>query len=136
MDCLFCDIASKKIPALIVYEDDNSIGFLDISPRAPGHTVVIPKSHVETILDLDDGRITEFFGAVRNVTEVLKKALNPEGFTIGINHGKPAGQAIDHIHAHIIPRWRNDGGNSIHSVVSNPPEESLESIQKKILKTN
>jgi histidine triad (HIT) family protein len=136
MDCLFCDIASKKIPTLIVYEDDNSIGFLDIGPRAPGHTIIIPKSHAETILDLNDSRIAELFSAVRNMTGILKKTLDPEGFTIGINHGKPAGQAIDHVHVHIIPRWRNDGGNSIHAVVSNPPKESLESIQKKILKAN
>lgn len=135
-DCLFCKIASKEIPSAVVYEDENTLGFLDINPRSPGHTVIIPKAHAVTILELDDERIRVLFGAVRNMTEKLKKALDPEGFTIGINHGKPAGQAIDHVHVHIIPRWRDDGGGSIHSVVSNPPKETLESIKERILKAD
>ncbi|MBI2591597.1 MAG: HIT family protein, partial [Candidatus Brennerbacteria bacterium] len=59
--------------------------------------------------------------------------LKPDGFTIGINHGEASGQAVDHLHIHIIPRWKNDGGGSIHGVVNNPPKESLEEIKKKIL---
>lgn len=136
MDCLFCNIAARKIPAQIVYEDENTIGFLDINPRAPGHTVLIPKFHVETILDLGTESVNSVFGAVKNMTAKLKKSLNPDGFTIGINHGKPAGQAIDHFHIHIMPRWRGDGGGSIHLVVANPPKEGLESIKEKILKAS
>jgi histidine triad (HIT) family protein len=131
MNCLFCDIASKKIPAHIVYEDEKIMGFLDIKPLAPGHTVIIPKTHAESILDLNDELITPVFGAVKKMTGTLKKVFGPEGFTIGINQGKTAG--VDHLHIHIIPRWENDGGGSIHTVVLNPPEESLESIKEKIL---
>jgi len=54
--------------------------------------------------------------------------LDPDGFTIGINHKEAAGQIINHLHIHIIPRWSNDGGGSIHSVVNNPPRENLEEI--------
>ena len=133
MDCLFCDIASKKIPAHIVYEDEETLGFLDIKPLAPGHTVIIPKTHAESILDLKDELINPVFGAVKKMTERLKKVLGPEGFTIGINQGKTAG--VDHLHVHIIPRWENDGGGSIHTVVLNPPKETLESIKEKILKS-
>lgn len=134
MDCLFCDIASKKIPAYIVYEDDETLGFLDIKPLAPGHTVIIPKTHAESISSLDDKLINPVFGAVKKMTVTLKKVFGPEGFTIGINQGKTAG--VDHLHVHIIPRWEDDGGGSIHSVVLNPPKESLESIRERILKAS
>ncbi len=134
MDCLFCDIASKKIPACVVHEDEKTLGFLDIKPLAPGHTVIIPKIHVESIMNLDDELMVPVFGAVKKMTGILKKVLGPEGFTIGINQGRTAG--VDHLHIHIIPRWQNDGGGSIHSVVNNPPKESLESIREKILKVS
>ncbi|TSA44145.1 HIT family protein [bacterium] len=134
MDCLFCNIALKKFPAQIVYEDESAVGFLDIGARAPGHTVIIPKVHAENILDLNAELAGPLFGAVKNMTARLKKSLNPDGFTIGINHGKTAGQVIDHLHIHIIPRWQNDGGNAIQSLVENPPKENLESIKEKILK--
>ena len=133
MDCLFCKIANKEIPALIVHEDGDTMGFLDINPLAPGHTVIIPKAHVEDISGMKDELAGPIFKAVKNMAMNLKKALAPEGFTIGINQGKTAG--IDHLHIHIIPRWDNDGGGSIHTVVKNPPKEKLESIREKILKT-
>jgi len=135
MDCLFCKIVQKRIPAYIIYEDENVIGFLDIYPLSPGHAVIIPKVHAESILDLDDKIIAPVFESVKKLTGVLDKALSPQGFTIGINHGKVSGQAVDHLHVHIIPRFSGDGGGSLHSVVSNPPKNSLEEIKEKILKT-
>ena len=131
-ECLFCKIAKKEIPSQDVYEDAETFAFLDIHPRAAGHVMVIPKEHAETILALDESTIKPLFAAVKKVTAALKRAFNPDGFTIGINHGAASGQAIDHIHVHIIPRWRNDGGGSLHSVVQNPPEESLDEIRDRI----
>lgn len=133
MSCLFCSIGKKEIAAEIIYEDDKTMAFLDILPRAPGHTMVIPKTHAENILELPEEEVAPVFGAVKKVTEMLEKSLRPDGFTIGINHGKVSGQAIDHLHIHIIPRWKNDGGTSIHSVVSNKPKESLAEIKVKII---
>ncbi|HDH31502.1 MAG TPA: HIT family protein, partial [Candidatus Wolfebacteria bacterium] len=72
------------------------------------------------------------FSAVKKITEILDKSLNPDGFTIGINHGRVSGQAVDHLHIHIIPRFKNDKGGSIHTIIHNPPKESLEEIKKKI----
>ena len=131
--CLFCQIAHKERAAHVIYEDEHVIGVLDVFPRTPGHVMIIPKVHAETILDLPEQEVAPVFMAVRKVTAILQKALQPDGFTIGINHGKVAGQAIDHLHIHIMPRWHNDGGGSLHSVVGNPPKESLEEIRKKIL---
>ena len=134
MDCLFCQIANKQRGAEIVYEDDRVVGVLDVFPRTPGHTMIIPKAHYETILDMPAEEVGPVFVAVKNMTAILQKALDPDGFTIGINHGKVAGQAIDHLHIHIMPRWHNDGGGSLHSVVGNPPKESLKDIKERIMR--
>ena len=131
-DCLFCTIVAKRIPAEIVYEKDAVLAFLDIHPRTPGHTVVVPKQHVKTLLDLDQAMVAPLFSAVQDITKRLSRALTPDGFTIGINHGKHAGQAIEHLHIHIMPRFTGDGGGSVHTVVDNPPEESIGEIAKKI----
>jgi histidine triad (HIT) family protein len=132
MDCLFCKIAKKEIPAEIVYENDKTLAILDINPHSPGHTMVLSKFHSLTILDLPEEEVGPLFSAVKKVTEMIQKALKPEGFTIGINHGKISGQVIDHLHIHVIPRFKNDGGGSVHSVVNNPPKESLKEIANKI----
>jgi len=132
-NCLFCKIADKIISVAEIYEDSTALGFLDINPIAPGHTLVIPKIHAENILDLMDNQIGILFKAVQNTTSLLQRKLNPQGFTIGINHGKMGGQMIDHLHIHIIPRFEGDGGGSLHAVVKNPPSAGLEVIQNKIL---
>lgn len=136
MDCLFCKIVKKEIPAEIIYEDEKTLAILDITPRSPGHTMVLSKFHSETMLDLPEKEIEPLFSAVKKVTELIEKSLKPEGFTIGINHGKISGQVIDHLHIHIIPRFKNDGGSSIHSVVNNPSKKSLKEIKSEIIKFN
>ncbi len=133
VDCLFCKIGSKEIPAEVVYEDDATLAFLDINPLAPGHTMIIPKKHSENILDLPQELVGPVFASVKKMTLILNKVLMPDGFTIGINHGRVSGQAIDHLHIHIIPRFKGDGGTSLHSIVHNPPKETLEEIKSKIL---
>ena len=134
MNCLFCKIINKEISAESVHEDDHTLAILDVHPRALGHVLVLPKVHSTTILDLPSEEIGPVFYAVKTVTEKLRRALSPDGFTIGINHGKTAGQAVEHLHIHIIPRWADDGGSSIHGIVMNPPKESLEQVAKKINK--
>lgn len=132
MDCLFCRIAQKQIPSEVVYEDDATLAFLDIFPRAAGHTVVVPRIHAATILDLPDDLAGPVLLTVKKVTAILNKSLKPQGFTIGINHGRVSGQMVEHLHIHIIPRYDGDGGGSIHSVVDNQPKESLKEIIQKI----
>ncbi len=132
-NCLFCKISNKIISSFDIYENDAVFAFLDINPISPGHTLVIPKIHAENLFDLTDEQISLLFKAVRDVALLLKKRLNSEGFTIGINHGRISGQAVEHIHIHIIPRFENDGGGSLHSVVQNSPKETLKEIQNKII---
>jgi histidine triad (HIT) family protein len=131
-DCLFCKIANKEIPAKIVYEDENAAGILDVNPVSPGHSMILPKRHAGNILELPDEEIKGVFQAVKNLTAIIKNKLNPDGFTIGINHGRVSGQTVEHLHVHIIPRWENDGGGSIHSVVNNKPEKTLDEAWKEI----
>ncbi len=132
MDCLFCAIAKGEVPAKVIYEDEKTLAFLDIHPRAIGHTMVIPKSHAETTLDLAEESYGPLLQAMVAVENKLLKTLKPDGFTIGINQKKAAGQEIDHVHIHVIPRFLNDGGGSVQSAVSNTPKESLDEIIKKI----
>ena len=73
------------------------------------------------------------FSAVKEITGLLQEKLAPRGFTIGINHGRVGGQLVDHLHVHIIPRFEGDGGGSLHSVVKNPPKESISEIRDKII---
>src|SRR5438105_2175385 len=114
-ECLFCKIARKEIKSLIVYEDDHALGFLDVKPRAPGHTMVIPKVHAPNILELPDGEVAPLCMAVKRVAELLSLRLKPDGITIGLNQGRASGQEVDHLHVHLMPRWKNDGGSAIQS---------------------
>lgn len=132
MNCLFCKIIKKEISAEIIYEDKNVVAVLDAAPIALGHAMVLPKTHAENILDLDDKLTGPVFLAVKKVVNLLNRSLKPGGFTIGINHGRVSGQAIDHLHIHIVPRWQNDGGYSIHGIVKNPPHESVQETADKI----
>ena len=70
--------------------------------------------------------------AVQHVTGCIDRALSPDGFNIGWNHGEAGGQTIDHLHIHIIPRWKGDGGGSMHSIVKNPPKGDLDAILMKL----
>ncbi len=131
-DCLFCKIARKEIPSAIIYEDEWTLGFLDVHPLSLGHTLVIPKSHVENIIALPDNLVGRLFGTVKTITEAMDKAFKPHGFTIGINHGRMSGQLVDHLHVHIITRYQGDNGGSMHTIVRNPPTEPLEEVRAKL----
>lgn len=131
-DCLFCKIAEKEIKSLIIKKSDKFLAFLDIHPHAPGHTLVIPKEHFSNLKDFDEKLGNEFIKIIKETMLLLAKTLGTNDFTLGINEGSLAGQAISHLHFHIIPRFKNDGGGSIHSVVYNKPQESLEEIYQKI----
>lgn len=131
-ECLFCKIAKKEIAAEIVFENDIALAFLDILPRAPGHTMVVPKHHAQNILELPDGLVGPFFQIIKKVIAQIERALRPDGFTLGINHGKASGQEVQHLHFHIIPRWHDDCGGPIQKVVSNQSKEDIKVIAEKI----
>jgi len=116
--CIFCRIGKREIPSDIVYEDKETLAFLDIKPHAKGHTVVIPKTHAETLFDLPEGKINAFFLGVKKTMESIKNVLQPDGFNVGWNQNAAAGQVVPHLHVHIFPRYRGDGGGSMHSIIT------------------
>jgi len=107
--CVFCQIAAKKIPAKIVYEDDFSIAFLDINPANAGHTLLIPKQHFETVADIPSEQFKEVMDALKRIAVGIPKATQSEGLNILQNNGKAAGEIIPHVHFHLIPRYKDDG---------------------------
>jgi histidine triad (HIT) family protein len=130
--CIFCKIIAKEIPAKTVHEDDHTLAFLDISPRAPGHVMVIPKHHSPTLIDLPDEEVGPLFLAVKHMAARLMAAMKADGMTIGINQGDVSGQTVKHLHVHLMPRFEGDKGGSIHSVVLNPPTEDLDAIRARL----
>lgn len=131
-DCIFCKISRREIAVKVVGMNDSAIAFLDINPVAPGHTVVIPKRHAATLMDMNDADIASLFSLVKQATAKIKAGLSCDGFNIGLNQEKAGGQAIPHVHIHVIPRFKDDGGGSMHSIVRNPPKESIDAIFNKI----
>ena len=127
-NCIFCKISKGEIPSHKLYEDEHSFAFLDIQPHAKGHTVVIPKKHAVTLFDLDDGSYKNLMLAVKRCMEKIQEKLNPDGFNTGWNHNSAGGQVVPHLHIHIMPRYNDDGGGSMHSVVKNPGEMSVEEV--------
>ena len=133
MNCILCKVANKEIKSYVVCESGQFVSVLDIHPHAPGHSLVIPKNHIENFVDLPENLHHEFIQVIKETLITLSKALNTTDFTLGINEGPLAGRAIPHLHFHILPRFPNDGGGSIHTVVKNIPEGSLEEIYQKII---
>ena len=134
--CIFCKILEGDISAEKIFENSDALAFLDLHPCAVGHTLVIPKIHAATLTDLPEAVASALLPAVKEVVEKLTKAIQPEGFTIGINNGQAAGQAISHLHFHIIPRFAGDGGGNLHTVVQNEVGEPLAETAKRIRAVN
>ena len=133
MDCIFCKIISKEIPTKILYEDDDTISFLDVFPVAKGHTLVIPKTHHAKIQDLPFDVNQKLFDTVHKITS---KVDSLEGSTlIAIHNGKESGQEIPHVHVHLIPRSNDDSAGPVHSMFKNKVELSeseIDSIYNKL----
>ena len=97
-------IIRREIPAEIVYEDEDTLAFLDAKPVVPGHTLVIPKKRAQNIFDIDDASLAATIRAVRKIAPAVRDAVGAHGVHINSNHGAAAGQIIFHMHFHIIPR--------------------------------
>ena len=113
-NCIFCKIIAKEIPSYPVYEDEKVYAFLDISQTTPGHTLVIPKTHVADIFEYNEALAADLFTRVPKISRALEKAL-PEmaGLNILSNNKELAYQTVFHSHLHLIPRYAGDDGLSI-----------------------
>ena len=136
MDCIFCKIVSKDIPSKILYEDDDTISFLDAFPVAKGHTLVIPKKHFSKIQDLPFDINQKLFETVHKMTG---KVDSLQGSTlIAIHNGKESGQEVPHVHVHLIPRSDSDSAGPVHSMFKDKIELTESEINSlyDVLKTN
>jgi histidine triad (HIT) family protein len=103
-DCIFCKIVAGTIPSHKVYEDADTLAFLDAHPTASGHTLVIPKKHVKNIFDVDEKSLAAAMHTVRKISPAVRDAVGAHGLHINSNHEAAAGQIVFHLHFHIIPR--------------------------------
>jgi histidine triad (HIT) family protein len=107
-DCLFCRIAAGEVPATVVYEDDQTISFMDINPSVRGHALVIPRAHSTDIRDIEPDDLAACMRSVQTVARKAIAGLDAEGANILQNTGRAAGQAVFHFHVHVLPRHRGD----------------------------
>ena len=133
-DCTFCSIVAGDIPARVVYEDDQTLAFLDANPLAPGHTLVVPKSHHERLTDLDDDTASAVFQTLYGLVGAVEKGVDADGSNIAFNNGEAAGQEVPHVHGHIIPRFDGDDGSPVHPVSGSYdlPDDELDEIASDI----
>ena len=106
--CLFCSIINNKIPAVIIYEDENFVALMDKYPINHGHSLVIPRSHHESLLSMTPSEVGKLYSIVSTVSKAVISAVHADGFSIGQNNGRAANQIIPHVHVHIIPRYAGD----------------------------
>ena len=107
MSCVFCDIAADKIPAEIVWRGESALAFLDHRPLFPGHVLLVPDTHIETLADLPASQIPSYFEAAQRLQRAVETALGAPGTFIAINNR--ISQSVPHLHTHIVPRRKGDG---------------------------
>ncbi len=133
--CIFCRIIRGEIPSYKIYEDERTLAFLDISPSAPGHTLIVPKAHVARVEDLPQEDAEALFNTLHGLVGGIQDAMEVSSSTIGINNGPESGQEVPHVHIHVIPRARGDRGRIIQGLVQSldrPNEEEMLRIAERI----
>lgn len=130
--CVFCRIVSGEFDAYRVYEDDATVAFLDVNPVTTGHTLVVPRRHAGTLTELNGEEVGAVFAAAREVAEKLEAGLEPEGLNLLQNNGAAAGQEVEHVHVHLIPRYGDEDGLSVRFDSENLDEETARGVLKKL----
>lgn len=129
--CIFCKIVAKQIPATAVYEDADTLAFMDLGQVNPGHVLVATRAHAANVFELDDAQAAAVFRATARVARAVRDAFQPQGVTLFQANGQAALQSVFHFHLHVLPRWENDG-MSLAWPAKNPPREKLEEYAAKI----
>jgi histidine triad (HIT) family protein len=126
-NCVFCKIAKKEIPCFEVYEDEKFLAFLDINPRNPGHTLVIPKEHFRWVWDVP--YLGEYFEVVGKIAKAIKKAMKTD-FVVSFI----IGEEVPHAHIHLVPRFPEDGHGTLIdlSLIRKIEKGEMEKIAKEI----
>ena len=128
--CIFCKIINHEIPSSVIYEDDDVLAILDISQVTRGHTLIMPKKHVRNVLEADEETVQKCMLTARKLAAQIVTNLHASGVNILTNCGESAGQSVDHLHFHIIPRY--DSTDAIQ-ITFGETEQDLESVRRDIL---
>ena len=130
-ECLFCRIVSGELPATIVYEDDTSVAFLDHRPLFHGHTLLVPREHVETLGELSPKIVGPYFEAAQVLARAVESAMDAEGTFVAMNNR--VSQSVPHLHVHVVPRRRKDGLKGFFwPRTKYKVDEEMEDVKKKI----
>jgi histidine triad (HIT) family protein len=105
--CTFCEIVAGRLPAHVVHADDATVAFLDVRPLFLGHTLLVPRVHVETLPELPAASVSPFFSAGQRLTAAVQAATGADGVLNLVNN--VVSQSVPHLHFHVIPRRRKDG---------------------------
>ena len=106
-DCVFCNIIAGELSASIVYEDDDHVAFLDARPLFEGHTLLVPRAHVETLADLPADAVAPFFTLTQRLAVAIPQAMDAKGTFVAMNN--IVSQSVAHLHCHVVPRNPKDG---------------------------
>ena len=107
-DCIFCKIIAGEIPCFKLYEDDNTLAFMDINPASDGHALVVPKEHDANIHDISESSITATVLTAKKIATAIEKTLDPDGLNLLQCNGPGAAQSVLHFHMHVLPRENGD----------------------------
>jgi histidine triad (HIT) family protein len=105
--CTFCRIVAGELPAQVVLDDEVCLAFLDTTPLFPGHTLVVPRAHHETLGELPPGLVEPLFGRARRLAQAMEHGLGAAGSFVAVNNR--VSQSVPHLHVHVVPRNRKDG---------------------------
>lgn len=131
-ECIFCRIVAGEVPAATLIETDRVISFMDIAPVNPGHCLIVPKRHVESLVDLTQEELHVCIFAVQRVARVVLQATGAPGFNVLQNNHVCSGQVVPHVHFHVIPR-RPDDGFRFGWRQGSYAEGEMQQLQRKIL---
>ncbi len=120
-ECIFCNIGKNKI----IHEDPYWMSVYDDFPVNEGHVLIIPKRHINNVTELNGNEMAYFFSALLFVESFIKEKFKCDGFNIGINQGEAAGQTIEHLHIHVIPRYEGDIENPKGGIRGVIPEKRI-----------
>jgi histidine triad (HIT) family protein len=126
---VFAKILRKELPAHVIYEDDDTLAFMDIMPRAPGHCLIIPKAPARNILDISEESLAAVTRSLRKLSRAVAKAFDADGITIHQFNEDAGGQVVFHLHFHIIPRR---AGKALAHSVSMADQDELRDNAAKI----
>ena len=107
-DCIFCKIISADIPCFKLYEDDDTLAFMDINPASEGHALVIPKEHAANVHEVSPSAISATVVTAQKIAAAVNRALTPQGLNLLQCNGSAAAQSVLHFHMHILPRTEGD----------------------------